>query len=223
MPARPSPAATAEVIEFIRANLPLTAVPSVPEIRLHKAGPRSRLGRLAERDPAFGSPYWAHSWGGGLALARHILDRPQTVDGRRVLDLGAGSGLVAIAAALAGARQVIAADVDPYAIAAIGLNAAANGAAVTPLLGDLTDGAPPEVDLIVVGDLFYDPDLARRVTAFLDRRLATGIEVLIGDPWRAYLPRDRLDLLAEYPVADFGSPGADGPRPAAVFSYRGAA
>ncbi|MFT4184427.1 MAG: 50S ribosomal protein L11 methyltransferase, partial [Rhizobium sp.] len=115
---------------FIAANLPVQPVPSIPEIRLHKAGPQSGLRRLAERDPTFGSPYWAHHWGGGLALARHLLDRPEIAIGRRVFDLGAGSGIVGIAAAKAGAKDVIAADVDPYAIAAIDLNAAINGVTI---------------------------------------------------------------------------------------------
>lgn len=202
---------------FIQANLPLEPTPGVPEIRLHRAGPRSGLMRLAEADPDFGSPYWARPWGGGLALARHVLDHPDTVAGRRVLDLGAGSGLVAIAAMMAGATKVLAADVDPYAVAATRLNAAANGVAVEAVHGDLTAGAPPEVELILVGDLFYDADLAARVFAFLERCAAAGARVLIGDPWRAFLPSDRLRVVAEYPVADFGDPGGTA-RAAAVFA-----
>lgn len=188
----------------------------MPEIRLHRAGPRSGLMRLADADPDFGSPYWARPWGGGLALARHVLDRPETVAGRRVLDLGAGSGLVAIAARLAGASAVTAADVDPYAVTATRLNAAANGVAVETAQGDLTAGNPPDVDLMLVGDLFYDPDLATQVLAFLERCVAAGIAVLIGDPWRAPLPADRLRVVAEYAVADFGDPDGAA-RAAAVF------
>ncbi|MBB3607331.1 putative nicotinamide N-methyase [Rhizobium sp. BK602] len=202
---------------FIAANLPVQAVPSIPEIRLHKAGPQSGLRRLAEQDPDFGSPYWAHYWGGGLALARYLLDRPETVVGQRVLDLGAGSGIVGIAAAKAGAMEVVAADVDPYAIAAIDLNAAINGATILPVLADITGSAPPLTDIICVGDLFYDADLAARVTAFLDRCLQQGIKVLIGDPWRAHLPHSRLRLLVEYSVADFGD-AAERERPGAVFA-----
>ncbi|WP_297508886.1 methyltransferase [uncultured Caulobacter sp.] len=207
-----------DVAAFIRERLPLAPVPGVPEIRLHLAGPRSGLTRLAKADPDFGSPYWTRPWGGGLALARHVLDHPETVAGKRVLDLGAGSGLVAIAAALAGAIEVSAADVDPYAIAAIGLNAEANGARVRPIHGDLTAGAPPDVDLLLVGDLFYEPDLARRVTAFLARCADAGLAVLIGDPFRAHLPTERLRVIAEYPVADFGDP-AGVARAAAVFAF----
>lgn len=128
------------VQKFIQANLPIGFVPSVPEIRLHRAGPRSGLWRLAERDENFDTPYWAHDWGGGLALARYNLDHPEIVAGRRALDLGAGSGIVGIAAAKAGANEVMAADIDPYAIAATGLNAAANGVTIFPYLGDLTEG-----------------------------------------------------------------------------------
>lgn len=188
----------------------------MPEVRLHRAGPRSGLMRLAEADPDFGSPYWARTWGGGLALARHVLDHPETVAGKRVLDLGAGSGLVAIAAALAGAGEVRAADVDPYAVTATRLNAKANGVAVETILDDLTTGEPPAVGLMLVGDLFYDPDLATRVLAYLQRCVAAGIEVLIGDPWRASLPTDRLAVVAEYPVADYGDPDGAA-RAAAVF------
>jgi predicted nicotinamide N-methyase len=206
-------------MDFIRANLPVVPVPSIPEIRLHKAGPTSGLWRLAETDQEFASPYWAHYWGGGLALARYILDRTETVAGRKILDLGAGSGIVGIAAAKAGASRVIAADVNRYAIAALGLNAAANQVTLSALLGDVTAGAPPSVDLIVVGDLFYERALAERVTAFLDRCLACGIEVLIGDPWRAHLPRSRIRLLAEYSVSELGDPGNGATKPSGVFAF----
>ena len=206
-------------MEFIRANLPVVPVPSIPEIRLHKAGPRSGLWRLAETDEEFASPYWAHYWGGGLALARYILDRTETVAGRTVLDLGTGSGIVSIAAAKAGANQVIAADVNRYAVAALGLNAAANEVTVSAFLGDLTAGPPLSVDVVVVGDLFYERDLAERVTAFLDRCIDSGIEILIGDPWRAYLPRSRVRLLAEYSVSEFGDSGNGATRPSGVFAF----
>ncbi len=206
--------------EFIQANLPIVPVPGVPEIRLHKAGPRSGLWRLAQRDrQGFGTPYWAHHWGGGLALARHILDHPETVAGRSVLDLGAGSGIVAIAAAKAGAIEVMAADIDPYAVTALALNAAANAVMVSPFLGDLTAGAPPRKDVVLVGDLFYEHDLAARVTAFLDRCLGCGMAVLVGDPWRASLPRMRLRVLAEYQVSECGDVAGGETKPSAVFSF----
>lgn len=176
----------------------------MPEIRLHKAQPTSGIGRLAEMgggEPA--APYWSTWWGGGIALARYVLDHPAAVAGRRVLDLGTGSGLVAIAAARAGAARVVAADVDPYAIAVARMNAAANGVALSLQLGDLTVGEPHKVDTVLVGDLFYDPDMARSVTVFLDRCREPGALVLVGDPGRAYLPRTRLRLVAEYEGPEF--------------------
>ena len=199
---------TIAAAEFIRKYLPLAPAPGVPEVRLRQATPSSGLWRLAEADPdGFGSPYWAYPWAGGLALARYLLDRRETVRGRRVLDLGAGGGVVAIAAALAGAREVIAAEVDPYALAALELNVQANGVLVSTVLGDVTAGPPPAVDLILAGDVFYEEGLAQRVTAFLDRCLGAGLEVLIGDPGRAFLPEERLVVLAEYPTPDFGEIG----------------
>lgn len=155
-------------------------------------------------------------------MARHVLDHPEVVAGKRVLDLGAGSGLVAIAAALAGAEAVKAADIDPYAVAATRLNAAANGVAVEAVHGDLTTGGPPAVELMLVGDLFYDPDLAARVLIYLERCVTVRTAVLIGDPWRAHLPKEHLKIVAEYPVVDFGdSHGAA--RAAAVLEFVGLA
>jgi predicted nicotinamide N-methyase len=206
---------------FIRANMRIAPVPTLPEIRLYTAHPASGLWRFAELDED-GSrpspPYWAYHWAGGAALARHILDRPETVTGGRVLDLGAGSGIVGIAAAKAGAREVIAAEIDRYALAALGLNSELNGVEITAIGDDLTAGPPPPVNLVAVGDLFYERDLADRVTAFLDRCLAAGINVLIGDPGRAYLPRPRLRRLAEYRVSDVGEVKDVAMNPSAVFS-----
>jgi predicted nicotinamide N-methyase len=209
-----------EILQFIRSNFPVAPVPTVPEILLHKAGPKSGLWRLAEMDEDFGTPYWPHYWGGGLALARHVLNYREIVAGRVVLDLGAGSGIVGIAAAKSGAKHVIAADVDRYAIAATGLNTAANGVAISAYFGDLTAGSPPDVDLVLVGDLFYEKDLAHQVTTFLDRCLGSNIEVLIGDPWRTFLPRTRLELVAEYAGPDFGSGDRGEPKQNAVLSFK---
>ena len=217
IPTTPTPE---EIADLIRASFPLTPVPSIPEIQLHKATPQSGLWRFAEADRAFDSPYWAYHWGGGLALARYVLDHPETVAGKTVLDLGAGSGLVAIAAALSGAAHVTAVDIDRYAIAATTLNATANSVAVATLHEDLTTGPPPQADIILAGDLFYDEALARRVIAFLDRCLAAGITILVGDPWRAPLPRDRLRLIAEFPGLDFGSGSSAEPKTNAVFAFR---
>jgi predicted nicotinamide N-methyase len=207
------------VQQFIRENLPIRPVLSVPEIHLHRATPESGLWRLAQESEDFDTPYWAYDWGGGLALARYILDNPKAVLGQRALDLGAGSGIVGIAAAKAGAKEVIAADTDQYAVVAMGLNATANDVTVVPLSVDLTGGVPPAVDVVLVGDLFYDSGLARRVSAFLDRCLESNIRVLIGDPWRALLPRTRLQLLAEYPGPDFGDINRLDKRKNAVFSF----
>jgi predicted nicotinamide N-methyase len=211
--------ASSQVLQLIQSNFPVAPVPSLPEIVLHSAGPKSGLWRLAEMDEDFGTPYWAFNWGGGLALARHILNYPVTVAGRTVLDLGAGSGIVGIAAAKSGAKCVIAADIDRWAIAAIGLNSAANGVAISAFLGDLTAGSPPDMDVILVGDLFYAEDLAQRVTAFLDRCLESNIDILVGDPKRPFLPRSRLRSLAEYSGPDFGNGTHSGPKQNAVFSF----
>ena len=213
-------AALPDLTTFIRENFELMATPSVPEIRIHKAGPKSGLWRLAEADDAFGNPYWAYHWGGGLALARHVPDHPVVVAGRRVLDLGAGSGIVGIAAAKAGARHVVAADIDPYAITAIRLNAEANGVMIETMLGDLMAGAPPDVDVVLAGDTFYNAEVATQAAAFLGRCLDKGIDVLVGDPGRAFLPRERLELVAEYPGGDFGDGAQDSARLNAVFAFR---
>lgn len=207
---------TAEVALFIAANLPVAPVPGIPEIRLHGAHPGSNLRRVVEQRSRL-SPYWAYQWAGGAVLARHLLDRPETVQGRTVLDLGTGSGLVAIAAAKAGAGKVMAADIDAHAIAATRLNAILNDVTVETLLADLTTEEPPSVDVLLVGDLFYERRLARRVTTFLDRCLAAGITVLVGDPGRTHLPRRRLKTIAEYHVTDFGAAGAA--TPATVFAF----
>jgi predicted nicotinamide N-methyase len=199
-----------DIAAFIEANLPLLPVPGIAEVRLHQAAPDSGLHRLSDD---LAAPYWAYRWAGGLALARHVLDRPELVRGRRVLDLGSGSGLVAIAAALVGARHVIAAEVDAHAATAIALNAAANGVVLDIRRGDLTGGAPPPVDFVLAGDLFYAPGLAASVTAFLER--CTGIDILIGDPWRASLPLDRLVEVARYQVRETGREVASG-----VFAWR---
>lgn len=210
MPSVPIPGSPADPAAFIRANLPVMPVATIPEIRLHQADPASGLHRLDGKAP----PYWAWPWAGGLALARFVLDRPENVTGRRVLDVGAGSGLVAIAAAKAGAAMVTAAEIDPNALAALRLNAALNGVAVEPVERDLTRGGPPNADLVLVGDLFYEQRLARRVTRFLDSCLDQGIAVLVGDVGRAHLPGERLRRLARYDVPDFGEA-----KPGSVFSF----
>jgi predicted nicotinamide N-methyase len=209
----------ADPLRFIRENTRIEPVPSVPEIRIHTAHEATGLWRIAEGDDP-PPPYWAFPWAGGLALARHILDNPALARTRSVLDLGAGSGLVAIAALKAGARAVAAADVDPYAVAATMLNAEANQVSVQMIDHDITGDGPPAVDIILVGDLFYEPALANRVTSFLDRAVQAGVGVLVGDPRRAYLPTGRLRLLAEYDVPDVGDVEGAARWPAGVFAWR---
>lgn len=204
---------------FIIENLVLTPVPDLPHLTLYTAHPASGLGRISARN-GNRPPYWAYRWAGGMSLARHFVHRPETVKGLSVLDLGAGSGLVGIAAAHAGATKVIASDIDPNAGAAIALNAAANGVSLQFHGGDITALDPPPVDLVAVGDLFYHPTLARKVLRFLDRCLEKHIHVLIGDPGRAHLPRRRLLQIAEYKVADVGFASSSPPLPAWVFALQ---
>jgi predicted nicotinamide N-methyase len=186
-----------DIRDFILQNLRLEPAPGLPEIILYRAHAGSRLSRLGDTPP-----YWAYHWAGGTVLARHILDHPQIVRGKRVVDLGAGSGVVGIAAMKAGAGQVLAVDIDPKAITAANLNAEANGVTITALTGELN--APPVADLILVGDLFYEEKLAEQVSAFLTGCVASGIEILVGDMGRQPLPLDLLEPLAEYEVPDFG-------------------
>jgi predicted nicotinamide N-methyase len=191
---------------FIRANTRLKPVPHVPEIVLHVAEESVPIWQKTEEElNAMGlpPPYWAFAWAGGQALARYVLDHPEIVAGLRVLDLAAGSGLVAIAAAKAGAAPVTAIDIDAFTEAAIYLNVEANDVYVDVIVLDVLDTPAPAVaryDVILVGDLFYERDTAARALAFLDRNAAAGSRVLIGDPGRTYLPMERLTRLAEYSV-----------------------
>jgi len=202
--------------EVLRGRLALATPALLPELRLYRADPHSGLTRLASSG---GAPYWAYAWAGGLALARYLLDHPDSVAQKRVLDLGAGGGLVAIAAMKAGARQATAIDVDPDAIDAIALNAEANGVTVAALCGDPLDGPAPAVDLVLVGDLFYEASLATRLTAFLDRCRLAGVGAVVGDPGRAHLPRARLNRLEEYRLADFGEAPEAAATACAVFAF----
>jgi predicted nicotinamide N-methyase len=199
--------AAAEVIAELTE---LRRVPLVPEIWLHQAGePVSAWQRVEEATGQTGldPPFWAFAWPGGQALARYLLDHPETAAGRPVIDLASGSGLVAIAAARAGAAAVTAYDVDPLAVAAITVNAAANGVAVRAVCADILDRdeVPDGAGLLLVADAFYDRDLAGRVVGFLGRARACGVTVLVGDLGRAYLPADRLRPLAAYDVPGLGA------------------
>ncbi len=198
-----------DVSAFIARNLRLLPVPGLQDIQLYTAHSGSRLSRLGGTDPDAPAPYWAYGWGGGAVLARHIAENPNRARDRRVLDLGTGSGLVAIVAARAGATSVVAADIDENAIAAARLNAAANGVELDLIHADLLDGPPLAVDIVLAGDLFYDETLAKRAMAFLETCRAAGIDVLIGDPYRVPLPTEKLHCIAEYSVPDFGL-GRDG-------------
>ena len=191
---------------FIRANTRLTPVPHVPEIALHVATEAVPIWQKTEEEleqMGLPPPYWAFAWAGGQALARYVLDHRGIIAGKRVLDLAAGSGLVAIAAARAGAAPVVAADIDAFTEAAVALNGEANGVYVDVTILDILDQpapAEPRHDVILVGDLFYERDTAARALAFLERHAAIGARVLIGDPGRTYLPKARLAQLAEYSV-----------------------
>lgn len=189
-------------VAFIRSETRLRPVPHAPEISLHVADEATELWQKTEEELGeigLAPPFWAFAWAGGQALARHILDHPETVRGRRVLDFASGSGLVAIAAMKAGAQEVTACDIDPFAIAAIGLNAGANGVSVTPLQADIV-GQDQGWETVLAGDICYERDLAQRVTDWLFALSRRGAAVLIGDPGRSYLPKDRLENLAVYEV-----------------------
>jgi predicted nicotinamide N-methyase len=188
---------------FIAANTALLTVPLVPEIRLHLAHEAVPMWQKTEEELGeigLPPPFWAFAWAGGQALARYVLDNPDTVRGRHVLDLASGSGLVAIAAAKAGAASVLAADIDGFALAAISLNATVNAVAVSTSGANLLATPPPAFDTVLVGDLFYERDLAASVLAWLDAAQSHGSLVLIGDPGRSYLPKHRLASIAEYSV-----------------------
>jgi predicted nicotinamide N-methyase len=188
-------------------GLRLERLAFVPEVRLHLADDPIVLRARLEAQAGTGlAPLWASAWAGGQALARYVLDHPQVVAGRRVLDVASGSGLVAIAAAMAGAATVTANDVDPYALAAVAMNAAANAVTLATREGDLLDGDGGGADVVLAGDAFYAPELARRMLGFLRRAAARGARVLVGDPGREHLPHRWLAVLDSYRVRGLGSP-----------------
>ena len=188
---------------FVLRHTRLRAVPGLEEIRLHLADealPLWHAIQVETRDPDAALPYWAFAWGGGLALAHYLREQPDAVADRRVFDLGSGSGLCAIAAMAAGASAVTGVDIDPFAVAAIGINARANGCRVNAVLGDVLDDEPPDADVILAGDCWYEVGLADRVLPWLARARERGIDVLVGDPGRRYLPTADLVELAAYEV-----------------------
>ena len=195
--------AAGDLARFIRTNTEVLSPPLVPELRLHLASESVPLWEKTEEEldaSGLPPPFWAFAWAGGQALARYVLDTPETVSGRDVIDLASGSGLVAIAAARAGAAQVLAADTDPFAVAAIAINAGLNGVALAVTGDDLLEKAASGGGVILVGDLFYERSIAERLIAWLQAAAGTGSSVLIGDPGRSYLPKQRLEEVAAYQV-----------------------
>jgi len=197
----------ADPAAFIRANTRLQPVPHAPEISLWLADEITPIWRLTEEalgELGLPPPFWAFAWAGGQALSRYILDHPQEVAGKRVLDFAAGSGLVGVAAMQAGAARVLCADIDSFCQAAVAANAQANGVALDFTGRDLLDAAPPDVDVICAGDICYEKPMTEAVLAWLAQARAQararGTRVLIGDPGRTYFPRTGLDFLAEYRV-----------------------
>jgi predicted nicotinamide N-methyase len=192
----------ADIPAFIRENTRVLAVSHVPEIRLHLADDAVALWEMTEEqlgELGLPPPFWAFAWAGGQALARYVLDHPDLVRGKSVLDMASGSGLVGIAAMRAGAREALCADIDVFAGDATKLNAALNDVCVERTADDLI-GATVAHDVVLVGDLFYDRDLAPRVFDWLVTLERAGKRVFIGDPARTYLPRDKLEQIAAYDI-----------------------
>jgi predicted nicotinamide N-methyase len=194
--------APSDITAFILANTAPLPVPHCPTIALYLAHEAVALWQLTEAEleaQGLPLPFWAFAWAGGQGLARYILDNPKTVAGKRVLDLASGSGLVGIAAKMVGAASVLCADVDAFAAKAIALNAALNGVEVETTIVDLI-GMAVDYDVILVGDLFYERDIAVPLFAWLKMHHAKGTHVLIGDPGRTYLPKSGLTAVADYQI-----------------------
>lgn len=191
-----------DIPAFIRENTRILAPSNVPELQLYLADDAVTLWQLTEEqlgELGLPPPFWAFAWAGGQALARYVLDHPETVRGKSVMDVASGSGLVAIAAMKAGATATLAIDIDAFASHAATLNAELNDVRLETSDADPV-GLPTVADVILVGDLFYDRDLAPRVLTWLIEQQATGKTVLIGDPGRTYLPRDKLEQIAAYDI-----------------------
>lgn len=187
---------------FILSNTKILPVPYAAEISLHVADDSTALWLKTEEElgeMGLPPPFWAFAWAGGQALARYILDHPETVRGKRVLDFASGSGLVAIAAAIAGASNVTACDIDPFSTTAIEINAGINDVHVDTILVNVV-GQEGNWDVVLAGDVSYEKEMARKVTAWLKELSDTGLTVLIGDPGRTYLARNRLESITTYRV-----------------------
>ena len=188
---------------FVLRHTRLRPVPGLEGIRLHLADevlPLWHAAQVETSDPDAALPYWAFAWGGGLAIARYLGEHPEAVAGRRVFDLGSGSGLCAIAAMLAGAASATGADIDVFAAAAIERNARANRVRVAVVRRDVLDEEPPDAEVVLAGDCWYEAGFAARVLPWVSRARDRGSHVLIGDPGRRYLPIDGLEELAAYEV-----------------------
>lgn len=213
----------AERVALILAETVVAAPPLCPEIRLHLVTDACRLWRATEQDldaMALPAPYWAFAWAGGQALARYLLDHPDVVEGRTVLDFGSGGAVEGVAAARSGATSVLCADIDPFAASVAGLNGALN----TVTLGTTTDdliGAPVEADVVLAGDVTYDDEMARAVRAWLERLAAEGRTVLVADPGRGFLDTAGFEEVAAYPApTDVDADGSDRVR-TPVYRVRG--
>lgn len=187
---------------FILDNTEIMAPPHVPEIRLHLASEVHDLWLKTEEDLAeigLPPPFWAFAWAGGQGLARHILDNPDLVAGKRVVDFATGSGLVAIAAVKAGAGEVLAVDIDPFVETALRLNAGVNaveiGFSAINIVGQALDA-----DVLLAGDVFYDKSFADQLIPWFSDLTANGVHVIVGDPGRAYCPQHRMQSLGRYEV-----------------------
>ncbi|KZM50452.1 methyltransferase [Labrenzia sp. OB1] len=195
-------------IDFIRRETRIKPVPHAEEIRLHVADEAMALWQKTEEDLGelgLAPPFWAFAWAGGQGLARYILDTPELVGSKRIVDFACGSGLVGIAAMMAGATSCHAVDIDPFALAATGLNAELNGVVLGLEMKDITTSPLPEADIVFFGDVFYDREMAEKVLGLIDRLLDRGTDVLVGDPGRSYLPKTRLTELASYNVPVVGA------------------
>lgn len=192
-----------EPAAFVEANTLVEHPALVPEIRLHLASELVPIWQATETELeriGLPPPYWAFAWAGGQALARYLLDQPERVAGKRVLDFAAGCGIQGIAAALAGASKVEASEIDRFAAAALRLNAGLNGVAIEIREADLVDSPADRWDVVLAGDVCYERPMAERVWAWLQALAAAGTEVLLGDPGRSYLPRAGLERVTAYAV-----------------------